>query len=168
MTTHFRKIARKLDDIIEVFIILFSDIVCAIMDFFVFLYFPFINYHDSAFFHWVFNIYVALVIVLIICGEIHYFRWFVLDKKQNVNCHNCGEKVVAKRKEIWNPDEYPSVDFLYPITTYLKLIRLQTCRPVLFYTCHKCGTSEYICPYCHKPIDKEDSKCPHCGKRNVS
>ena len=137
------------------------------MDFFVFLYFPFINYHDSAFFHWVFNIYVALVIVLITCGEIHYFRWFVFDRKQNVNCHDCGEKVDADRIELYSPNVDLPIDFLYPITKRLRIIRLQTCYPVLFYTCPKCGTSEYICPYCHKPVRKEDEKCPHCGKRMV-
>ena len=166
MVKHYNKIASKIGDVIGVICILFFDIITVIFCF-ACLYVPFNNYHVGAFFYWAFRAYIVFAIVIIILGEIHYFRWFVLDKKQNVNCHNCGEKVVARRKEIWNPDEYPSVDFLYPIHGCQRMIRLQTCRPVLFYTCPVCGTSEYICPYCHKPVNKEDEKCPHCGKRMV-
>jgi DNA-directed RNA polymerase subunit RPC12/RpoP len=37
----------------------------------------------------------------------------------------------------------------------------------LHYKCPECGHEEYICPYCHKPVHKDDEKCPHCKKRMI-
>ncbi len=164
MAKRFRKIIHKFGDIIGVVGILFFDLITAIF-YIACLYLPFNHYRT--FFYWAFRIYLILIIVLIILGEIHYFRWFVMDGKQKINCHHCGKKVTAIRKEIWNQNEYPPVDFLYPINGYKRMIHLQTRRPVLFYTCPDCGATEYICPYCLKPVGQNDEECPHCKKRMV-
>lgn len=163
-----RKIINKTDDIIDAIGILLFDLGLAAF-FFFFVVIPTIHHqfiptiHHRCFF----RICIMLVLLLTLFGEIHFFRWFVFDGKQNINCHNCGENVVAKRIEVYNPDNYLPVMILSNLYAFIATIRIQICRPILHYTCPKCGATEYICPYCHKIVHKEDEKCPYCGRRMI-
>lgn len=166
MAKHFRTIVDKIDDTLGAISILFFDLINAASYFIVFfLILP--TSHFTILHQWCFRIYIILVLLLTLFGEIHFFRWFIFDGKQNVNCHNCGENVVARRIDLYNADDYSPVEFFYPITSSLRIIRLQICRPISHYKCPECGHEEYICPYCHKPVHKDDEKCPHCKKRMI-
>lgn len=112
-------------------------------------------------------IYIGCSGVAVLFGLIHFFYWNYFKTKLDLKCHHCKKKVTATT----NAEEPELIATVTPAAEFHMLrnsIRNQVYRPRLWYKCQNCGHEGYICPYCHKPIDKEDSKCPHCGKRNVS
>ena len=114
-------------------------------------------------------LFVVVVTFLILNGLSHYFKWFVLNNIKS-SCTQCENNVVAARKAVWHPDEYISVNFSRfgsVLRGMKKLIQLQKYRPMMYYKCPTCGHEEYICPYCHKPVEKYDDQCPHCKNKIV-
>lgn len=113
---------------------------------------------------WVVNyILIGTGVTLTALGAIHYFRWYVWRKKLALDCPKCQQKVIATRKEVreFKVEVTPWAEFY--VMRYAFWIQIY--RPRYHYICPTCGHEEYICPYCHKPIGKDDEKCPHCAKR---
>lgn len=148
--------------------ILISDVLTAIF-FFVLFYIPIDQYVTRQYpvIYWIFCGFVVFASVLILFGIVHYIKWFVVNQKTLLDCHGCGKQVEATRKEVWDSDEHTTVVILDTIESSQRTRRVQIYRPMLFYKCPTCGLEEYICPYCHKPVSKENDKCPHCGKRII-
>lgn len=162
--------SKKLVDAIEFLGLIFlflGDITIAINGLILlgFIYWIFVDYLICIPFWYIGSAYIILCILFIIWGYIHYVRWHFLRKKVELPCHCCGTKVWAERKKII--EAHAKVTPLAGIRILLKTIRLQIYRPIFLYTCPTCGHIEYICPYCHKQISKDDRRCPHCGKKNV-
>lgn len=164
----FTKIADIIGSIVCLFGILISDILTAIFCFVLF-YIPIDQYVTRQYpvIYWIFCGLVVFASVLILFGIVHYIKWFIVNQKTFLDCHCCGKQVVASRKEVWDSDEYTTVVIFDTIESSKRTRRIQIYRPMLFYKCPTCGHEEYICPYCHKPVNKENEKCPHCEKRIV-
>ncbi len=169
MKSYMNKIVEKIGDIIGLVGILLSDMVVALLCLAVMYMLLDICFPSDyvALTYWILGGYILSVSIIIIRGIVHYTKWFILNRKMYVYCHSCGEKVAAIRKEVWDSDEYATVYILYSIESIQRTNRIQKYRPMMYYKCSSCGHEEYICPYCHKPVSKENDKCPHCQKRII-
>ena len=167
MKIHSKHIIRTLDIFYAIFLPLGSILLAGVIFFIIggvytilIQHFPII---DSVPFWIVGRIYICLCAIAILCGTIHHFRWFILRKKFNIPCHHCGKMVEATRKE--------ELEITLRVTpwahvyVYANAFHCQIYRPRLYYQCASCCHEEYICPYCHESVGKEDKKCPHCERR---
>lgn len=125
-----------------------------------------ISMHSDAFILWgvwTIRIYITICLVLIIIGQIYYYKWNVRKYSVDVHCHRCGKKTKASL-----PDYGEVTCEIDPNAQYHQIksaVESQIYRPKLHYVCSTCGHEEYICPYCHNEITATEHKCPHCGKR---
>lgn len=162
----YTKITDIIGGIISLIGILISDILAAIFCCVIFcLPIDLSNTRGNPAVYWILGGFVFIVcFVIIIFGITHYIKWFIINRMAFIKCHDCGKEVAATRKEVWDPDEHTTVVVLDLIESIQRTIRVQRYRPMLHYKCPTCGHEEYICPYCHKPVDKHDNQCPHCKK----
>ncbi len=105
---------------------------------------------------------IICVTVLVILGQIHTYRWYQRYYEIETQCSKCGNTIMAsyaptQKNELW-------VDPFWQWHVLQSIYQRQMRRPRLHYICPDCGYDEYICPYCHKPVGKDDKKCPNCRK----
>ena len=108
-------------------------------------------------------LHIVTIVVLVILGQIHCYKWYIRTNTLETKCNKCGEKTLATNNKPFKLSI--EVDPFWGWHMLQSIYQQQRYRPRLHYICADCGHEEYICPYCHKPVGKDDKKCPHCKKR---
>ncbi len=108
-------------------------------------------------------LHIVTIIVLVILGQIHCYKWYIRTNTLETKCDKCGKKTLATNNEPFRLSI--EVDPFWGWHMLQSIYQEQLYRPRLHYTCEDCGHEEYICPYCNEPIGKDDKRCPHCKKK---